>query len=77
MRPCTQQPSTWVIGTTAVTIRSQATAKSTARGVLYRGHAFTVHKTSGNWHDITDTATSVTGWVSGTYVYKAVPMCLD
>ncbi|MFD9817462.1 SH3 domain-containing protein [Streptomyces violascens] len=43
----------------------------------YRGHTFTVHKTSGNWHYITDTATGVTGWVSGTYVYKAVPMCLD
>ncbi|MFD7017534.1 SH3 domain-containing protein [Streptomyces sp. NPDC059928] len=75
--PCTQQPSTWVIGTKAVTIRSQATAKSTARGVLYQGHVFTVHKTSGNWHYITDKATGVKGWVSGTYVYRDVAMCLD
>lgn len=75
--PCEQQSSKWVIGAKAVTIRSKAAAKSTARGVLYRGHKFTVHKTSGNWHYITDKATGVKGWVSDTYVYEVVPMCLD
>ncbi|MEV5878040.1 SH3 domain-containing protein [Streptomyces sp. NPDC052101] len=67
----------WVTGTKAVTIRSKASAKSTSVGILYRGHEFTVHKTSGNWHYITDKTTGVKGWVSGTYVYREVYMCLD
>lgn len=75
-RPC-ERPGPWVIGTKAVTIRSKATTKSTAVGVLYKGHKFTVHKTSGNWHYITDRTTGVKGWVSGTYVYRDVRMCLD
>lgn len=74
--PC-DQPGPWVIGTKAVTIRSKASATSTSVGILYRGHKFTVHKTSGNWHYITDRTTGVKGWVSGTYVYRDVPMCLD
>ncbi|WP_069628778.1 SH3 domain-containing protein [Streptomyces niveus] len=75
-RPC-ERPGPWVIGTKAVTIRSKATTKSTAVGVLYKGHKFTVHKTSGNWHYITDRTTGVKGWVSGTYVYRDVRICLD
>ncbi|MFD9224902.1 SH3 domain-containing protein [Streptomyces sp. NPDC060064] len=75
-RPC-DRLGPWVIGTKAVTIRSEATSRSTARGVLYRGHKFTVHKTHGNWHYITDKTTGVKGWVSGTYVYREVYMCLD
>ncbi len=75
-RPC-DRPGPWVIGTQAVTIRSKASAKSTAVGVLYRGQKFTVHKSSGGWHYITDKSTGVTGWVSGTYVYRTVYMCLD
>ncbi len=63
--------------TSAVTIRSKASMKSTAVGVLYRNHHFTVHKTSGNWHYITDKNTGVKGWVSGSYVYRDVYMCLD
>jgi uncharacterized protein YgiM (DUF1202 family) len=74
--PC-DQPGPWVIGTKAVTIRSKASATSTSVGILYRGHKFTVHKTSGNWHYVTDRTTGVKGWVSGTYVYRDVPMCLD
>ncbi|MFI0711314.1 SH3 domain-containing protein [Streptomyces inhibens] len=74
--PC-HQPGPWMIGTKAVTIRSKASSKSTAVGILYRGHKFTVHKTRGNWHYITDTATGERGWVSGTYVYRQVYMCLD
>ncbi|MFZ4189390.1 SH3 domain-containing protein [Streptomyces pseudogriseolus] len=70
-------PGPWVIGTKAVTIRSKASAKSTAVGILYRGHKFTVHKTSGNWRYITDRTTGVNGWVSATYVYRDVRMCLD
>ncbi|MEU9445822.1 SH3 domain-containing protein [Streptomyces sp. NPDC048304] len=70
-------PGPWVIGTKAVTIRSKASAKSTAVGILYRGHKFTVHKTSGNWRYITDRTTGVKGWVSATYVYRDVRMCLD
>ncbi|MFB7270748.1 hypothetical protein [Streptomyces sp. NPDC056244] len=50
-----------MIGTRAVTIRSEATTKFVALGVLYQVHKFTVHRSSGNWH-------SITGWVSGTYV---------
>ncbi|MGX4693752.1 SH3 domain-containing protein [Streptomyces sp. JNUCC 63] len=75
-RAC-DRPGPWVIGTQAVVIRSKASAKSTRLGILYRGHRFTVHKTSGNWHYITDTTTGVKGWVSGTYVYRDVRMCLD
>ncbi|MFF4867231.1 SH3 domain-containing protein [Streptomyces sp. NPDC001231] len=75
-RPC-EQPGPWVIGTQAVTIRSKTSAKSTSVGILYRGHKFTVHKTSGNWHYITDKTTGVKGWVSDTYVYRDVRMCLD
>ncbi|CAL9363824.1 hypothetical protein SUDANB105_00723 [Streptomyces sp. enrichment culture] len=70
-------PLPFEVHTKAVTIRSKATTKSTAVGVLYRGHKFTVHKTSGNWHYITDRTTGVKGWVSGTYVYRDVRMCLD
>ncbi|MFI6289358.1 SH3 domain-containing protein [Streptomyces sp. NPDC051018] len=75
-RPC-ERPGPWVIGTKAVTIRSKATTKSTALGILYNGQRFTVHKTSGNWHQITNKATGVKGWVSGTYVYRDVRMCLN
>ncbi|CAL2073674.1 SH3b domain-containing protein [Streptomyces murinus] len=70
-------PGPWVIGTTAVNIRSKASSSSTIVGVLYRGQSFTVSKTSGNWHYITDRSTGVKGWVSGTYVYRDTPMCLD
>ncbi|MGY5132366.1 SH3 domain-containing protein [Streptomyces nigrescens] len=75
-RPC-DRPGPWVIGTKAVTIRSKASSKSSAVGILYRGHKFTVHKTRGNWHYITDAHTGERGWVSGTYVYRQVYMCLD
>ncbi|WMD05603.1 SH3 domain-containing protein [Streptomyces sp. FXY-T5] len=61
----------------AVTIRSKASSKSTALGVLYKSHRFTVSKKSGNWLYITDKTTGVKGWVSGTYVYRDVRMCLD
>lgn len=75
-RPC-DRPGPWAVNTSAVTIRSKASTKSTAVGVLYRSHRFTVHKTSGNWHYITDKNTGVKGWVSGSYVYRDVYMCLD
>ncbi|MEU1149388.1 SH3 domain-containing protein [Streptomyces sp. NPDC005863] len=64
------------VGTNAVTIRSNASAKPAAIGVLYAGHKFTVHKTSGNWRYITDKDTGVKGWVSGSYVYREVYTCL-
>ncbi|MFD8590784.1 SH3 domain-containing protein [Streptomyces sp. NPDC059637] len=70
-------PLPYKVHAKAVTIRSKASAKSTSLGILYRGHKFTVHKTRGNWHYITDTTTGVKGWVSGTYVYRDVRMCLD
>uniref|UniRef100_UPI003C7D4381 SH3 domain-containing protein n=1 Tax=unclassified Streptomyces TaxID=2593676 RepID=UPI003C7D4381 len=70
-------PLPYEVHTAAVTIRSKATTKSTALGVLYRSHKFTVHKKSGNWLDITDRTTGVKGWVSGTYVYRDVRMCLN
>ncbi|MFF3556174.1 SH3 domain-containing protein [Streptomyces tsukubensis] len=75
-RSC-ERPGLWVIGTKAVTIRSQATTKAKALGILYKGHKFTVHKTSGNWHQITNKTTGIKGWVSGTYVYRDVRMCLN
>ncbi|NNN35489.1 SH3 domain-containing protein [Streptomyces sp. S3(2020)] len=71
------RPLPYTVHTKAVTLRSEATTKSTALGVLYRSHKFTVHKSSGNWHYLTDKTTGVTGWVSGTYVYRDVAMCLD
>lgn len=70
-------PLPYEVHTAAVTIRSKATTRSTALGVLYRSHKFTVHKKSGNWLYITDRTTGVKGWVSGTYVYRDVRMCLD
>ncbi|WP_435217623.1 SH3 domain-containing protein [Streptomyces sp. bgisy034] len=72
---CTQ--GSWVVGTKAVTIRSKASAASTAVGVLYKSHKFTVHKTSGKWRYITDRTTGVKGWVSAKYVYRTAGMCLD
>jgi uncharacterized protein YgiM (DUF1202 family) len=75
-RSC-ERPGPWVIGTKAVTIRSKATTKGTALGILYKGQSFAVHKTSGNWHQITNKATGIKGWVSGTYVYRDVRMCLN
>lgn len=70
-------PLPYTVHTAAVTIRSRATTQSTALGVLYRSHRFTVHKKSGNWLYITDRTTGVKGWVSGTYVYRDARMCLD
>ncbi|CAO0836679.1 SH3b domain-containing protein OS=Streptomyces microflavus OX=1919 GN=Smic_07590 PE=4 SV=1 [Streptomyces microflavus] len=60
-----------------MTIRSKASSKSTAVGILYMSHRFGVHKKSGNWLYITDKSTGVKGWVSGTYVYRDVRMCLS
>lgn len=78
---CTANPYLpWAVhGTNAVTIRSKATTHSTALGVLYKSHKFTVHSwTKGaKWVNITDKNTGVRGWVSGTYVYRDVRMCLD
>ncbi|MEU5162325.1 SH3 domain-containing protein [Streptomyces sp. NPDC020875] len=75
-KPC-ERPGRWVIDAKAVTIRSKATTSSTAVGIIYPHHAFTVHKSSGGWHHITDRATGVKGWVSGKYVYRTVRMCLN
>ncbi|MGP3775430.1 SH3 domain-containing protein [Streptomyces sp. SDT5-1] len=61
----------------AVTIRSKPSAKSTAVGVLYKSHKFSVAKKSGNWVYIKDKTTGAKGWVSGTYVYRDVRVCLD
>ncbi|MDX2680114.1 SH3 domain-containing protein [Streptomyces sp. NY05-11A] len=72
-----QPPLPYEVHTAAVTIRSKATTKSTALGVLYKSHRFSVRKKSGNWLYITDKTTGVKGWVSGTYVYRDVRMCLD
>lgn len=71
------KPLPYTVHTAAVTIRSKASSKSTAVGILYRSHKFTVTKSSGNWRYITDKTTGVKGWVSGTYVYRDVAMCLD
>ncbi|WP_052347094.1 SH3 domain-containing protein [Streptomyces prunicolor] len=78
---CTTNPYLpWAVhGTTAVTIRSKATTTSTAVGILYKSHRFTVHKTTSGakWVYITDKNTKKTGWVSGRYVYRDVRMCTD
>ncbi|MGW4441956.1 SH3 domain-containing protein [Streptomyces sp. NPDC004682] len=74
---CSSRPLPYAVHATAVTIRSKATTKSTALGVLYASHKFSVTKKSGNWLYITDKTTGVKGWVSGTYVYRDVRMCLD
>ncbi|WP_371632193.1 SH3 domain-containing protein [Streptomyces sp. NBC_01259] len=70
-------PLPYEVHTKAVNIRSKATTKSTAVGVLYKSHRFSVAKKSGTWLYITDKTTGVKGWVSGTYVYRDVRMCLD
>ena len=71
------KPGPWTLSTKAVTIRAKASANSKALGILYRGHKFTVHKTSGKWRYITDRTTGVKGWVSAKYVYRPAGMCLD
>lgn len=70
-------PLPYAVHASAVNIRSKATTKSTAAGVLYKSHKFSVGKKSGNWLYITDKSTGAKGWVSGTYVYRDVRMCLD
>ncbi|MEI5100932.1 SH3 domain-containing protein [Streptomyces sp. PmtG] len=65
----------WGVYAKAVTIRSKASATSTALGVLYRSHRFTVHKTKGNWRYITDRSTGVKGWVSAKYVHREIVDC--
>ncbi|MET9832824.1 SH3 domain-containing protein [Streptomyces sp. NPDC006385] len=76
--PCPDLPPLpYEVHASAVTIRSKASSKSTAVGVLYKSHKFTVHKKSGNWLYITDRTTGVKGWVSGTYVYRDTRMCLS
>ncbi|MFE5162976.1 SH3 domain-containing protein [Streptomyces sp. NPDC056697] len=72
-----QPPLPYEVHAKAVTIRSKASSKSTALGVLYKSHKFSVSKKSGNWAFITDKSTGVRGWVSGTYVYRDIRMCLD
>ncbi|WP_405749026.1 SH3 domain-containing protein [Streptomyces sp. NBC_01411] len=77
---CPDKPTLpYTLHANAVTIRSKATTKSTAVGVLYKSHKFTVHKTTkgGACVYITDKNTKKTGWVSGKYVYRDVRMCLD
>ncbi|OKI09399.1 hypothetical protein A6A06_01430 [Streptomyces sp. CB02923] len=76
--PCNKTGPYEIHDASAVTIRSKATAKSTALGTLYKSHAFTVHQTTktGSWVYLTDKKTGVTGWVSGTYVYPDVYTCL-
>jgi uncharacterized protein YgiM (DUF1202 family) len=78
---CTTNPYLpWAVhGTTAVTIRSKDTTKSTAVGILYKSHKVTVHSyTKGaTWVNITDKNTKVRGWVSGKYFYRDVRMCTD
>ncbi|WP_208816810.1 SH3 domain-containing protein [Streptomyces prasinus] len=76
VRAC-ERPDPWSVGTQAVAIRSKASAESTWFDILSRGHRFTVHKISGNWHFIKDTVTGAKGWGSGSYVYRNVRMCLN
>ncbi|MEV1040450.1 SH3 domain-containing protein [Streptomyces sp. NPDC050204] len=66
-----------VHGTSAVKIRAKASTSSTALGVLYKSHKFTVHSATKSWVNITDKNTGVRGYVSATYVYRDVRMCLD
>ena len=75
--PICSKPGPWTLSTKAVTIRAKASVNSKALGILYRGHKFTVHKTSGKWRYITDKTTGVKGWVSAKYVYRPAGMCLD
>ncbi|MFF8992547.1 SH3 domain-containing protein [Streptomyces sp. NPDC014983] len=70
-------PGPWGIHAKAVTLRSKPTTKSTALGILYKGHKFSVHSTKGNWVNVTDKTTGVRGWASQNYVYRDVYMCLD
>ncbi|GAA3196422.1 MULTISPECIES: SH3 domain-containing protein [Streptomyces] len=69
-------PLPYAVHTKAVTIRSKPSAKSTALGVLYKSHKFSVSKKSGNWLYIKDKKTGVKGWVSAKYVYRDIRMCL-
>ncbi|MGW1976649.1 SH3 domain-containing protein [Streptomyces sp. NPDC001889] len=70
----------WAVhGTSAVKIRQKASAKSAALGVLHKSHKFTVHSVTkgNNWVNVTNKKTKVRGWVSGLYVFRDVPMCLN
>ncbi|NUQ96235.1 MAG: SH3 domain-containing protein [Streptomyces sp.] len=76
--PCPDKPPLpYTVHASAVTIRSKATTHSTAVGVLYKSHRFTVHKKTKGWVYITDRTTGKKGWVSTRYVYRDVRMCLD
>ncbi|GCD41841.1 SH3 domain-containing protein [Streptomyces paromomycinus] len=75
-RPC-EQPGPWNVHASAVTIRAKASAKATAVGILYPSHDFTAHPAAGNWVAVTDHSTGVSGFVSGTYVYRGTRICLD
>ncbi|MFF4363441.1 SH3 domain-containing protein [Streptomyces sp. NPDC001604] len=75
--PTCTKPGPWTLSTKAVTIRAKASVNSEALGILYRGHKFTVHKTSGKWRYITDRTTGVKGWVSAKYVSRPSGVCLD
>jgi len=76
VRAC-DRPGPWTISTSAVKIRKSPSTSSTAVGVLYKGHRFTVHSSRSGWHFITDLTTGVKGWAPGTYVYREARMCLD
>ncbi|MFD8609391.1 SH3 domain-containing protein [Streptomyces sp. NPDC059631] len=71
---------TWAgYGTSAATIRSKPTTNSTALSVLYKSYKLTVHKATkdASWVYITDDNTHVSGWVSGSHVYRDVRICPD
>ncbi|WP_217231342.1 SH3 domain-containing protein [Streptomyces anulatus] len=76
---CTTNPYLpWAVhGAKAVTIRSKPKAGSTALGILYKSHKFKVHSHTKRWVNITDKNTKVRGYVSATYVYRDVRMCLS
>jgi hypothetical protein len=67
----------WQVDTKAVTIRSKASAKITATGVLYASHEFTARKSSANWHYIADKNTGVKGCFCGSQANHEVRTCLQ
>ncbi|MFJ5951432.1 SH3 domain-containing protein [Streptomyces noursei] len=66
----------WKIHTSAVKLRAKPTTHSTALGLMYRNHKFTVHSYGRGWVNVTDKNTHVRGWASMQYVYPTVYTCL-
>jgi uncharacterized protein YgiM (DUF1202 family) len=76
---CNDAPGPWKLYARALRIHSRPSTTSTVVGVLYKGQKWRVNSwtRTENWVNITDLSTGVRGWVSGAFLYRIYPVCLD